>query len=105
VRNHFHAGKRDDAALLTACEEAGIAFVSFFPLGGGTSDLSADRLAKVSERHGAAVPQIAPAWLLASSPVTLAIPGTGPHPPGGEHGRRIDHPHATLTPEDLSDLA
>jgi pyridoxine 4-dehydrogenase len=25
VQNHFHAGKRDDAELLTACEEAGIA--------------------------------------------------------------------------------
>ncbi|MEU0407920.1 aldo/keto reductase [Streptomyces griseorubiginosus] len=102
VQNHFHAGKRDDAELLAACEEAGIAFVPFFPLGGGTNDLSADRLAKVAERHGATVPQIALAWLLASSPVTLAIAGTG----------SLDHlaenmaaGSITLTPEDLSDLA
>ncbi|KOU60593.1 aldo/keto reductase [Streptomyces sp. MMG1533] len=77
VQNHFHADKRDDTEVLAACEEAGIAYVPFFPLGGGLSDLTGDRIAKVAERHDATVPQIALAWLLASSPVTLAIPGTG----------------------------
>ncbi|MFD5340721.1 aldo/keto reductase [Streptomyces hawaiiensis] len=101
VQNHFHAGKRDDARLLADCEEAGIAFVPFFPLGGGVSDLTGDRTAKVAERHGATVPQIALAWLLASSPVTLAIPGTGSltHLEENMAARSI-----TLTPEDLSDL-
>ncbi|QOV36674.1 aldo/keto reductase [Streptomyces ferrugineus] len=102
VQNHFHAGKRDDAELLTACVEAGIAFVPFFPLGGGSSDLSADRLAKVAERHGATVPQIALAWLLASAPVTLAIPGTGSPTHLAEN---IAAGSITLTPEDLADLA
>ncbi|TDC25968.1 oxidoreductase [Streptomyces sp. 8K308] len=77
VQNHFHAGRRDDARLLAACEEAGVAFVPFFPLGGGTGDLADGRLAEVAARHGATVPQLALAWLLAASPVTLAIPGTG----------------------------
>lgn len=77
VQNHFHAGRRDDARLLAACEEAGVAFVPFFPLGGGTGDLADGRLAEVAVRHGATVPQLALAWLLAASPVTLAIPGTG----------------------------
>jgi pyridoxine 4-dehydrogenase len=101
VQNHFHAGKRDDAELLTACEEAGIAFVPFFPLGGGRGDLAADRIAKVAQRRGATVPQTARAWLLASSPVTLAIPGTGSltHLAENMAARSI-----TLTPEDLSDL-
>jgi hypothetical protein len=41
---------------------------------------------KVTARHGATVAQVALAWMLASSPVMLAIPGTGsldrasPHP-------------------------
>jgi aryl-alcohol dehydrogenase-like predicted oxidoreductase len=101
VQNHFHAGRRDDARLLAACEEAGIAFVPFFPLGGGMSDLSGDGMTKVAHRYGASVPQIALAWLLASSPVTLAIPGTGSltHLEENMAARSI-----TLTPEDLSDL-
>jgi pyridoxine 4-dehydrogenase len=77
VQNHFHAAKRDDMELLAVCEETGIAYVPFFPLGGGVSDLTGDRIAKIAERHHATVPQIALAWLIASSPVTLAIPGTG----------------------------
>ncbi|MEU4466967.1 aldo/keto reductase [Streptomyces sp. NPDC024017] len=102
VQNHFHAGQRDDARLLTACEEAGIAFVPFFPLGGGMSDLADDRLAEVAQRQGATVPQIALAWLLASSPVTLAIPGTGSltHLEENMAARSI-----ALTPQDLSHLA
>ena len=102
VQNHFHAAKRDDARLLAACEEAGIAFVPYFPLGGGLSDLTDDRMAKVAERHAATVPQIALAWLLASSPVTLAIPGTGSlaHLEENTAAGSI-----TLSREDLSDLA
>ncbi|MFH9589230.1 oxidoreductase [Streptomyces luteogriseus] len=102
VQNHFHAGRRDDARLLAACEEAGIAFVPFFPLGGGISDLSGDRMREVAERHGVSVPQIALAWLLTCSPVTLAIPGTGSlaHLEENMAARSI-----ALTPQDLSDLA
>ncbi|MGW2326499.1 aldo/keto reductase [Streptomyces sp. NPDC001700] len=102
VQNHFHAGNRDDAQVLAACEEAGISYVPFFPLGGGISDLSGDRLAKVAERHGASVPQIALAWLLAASPVTLAIPGTGSL---GHLEENMGAGSITLTPEDLADLA
>ncbi|MGW1136374.1 oxidoreductase [Streptomyces zhihengii] len=104
VQNHFHAAKRDDAGLLAACAEAGIAYVPFFPLGGGRGNLTADRTAAVAvaERHGATVPQIALAWLLASSPVTLAIPGTGSLAHLEEN---IAAGAITLSPEDLSDLA
>lgn len=87
--------------LLATCEEAGIAYVPFFPLGGGVSDLTGDRIAKIADRHGATVPQIALAWLLASSPVTLAIPGTGSvaHLEENTAAGSI-----SLTREDLSDL-
>ncbi|WP_328980113.1 aldo/keto reductase [Streptomyces canus] len=101
VQNQFHAAKRDDAELLSACEEADIAFVPFFPLGGGR-ELDDERLAKVAARHGVAVSQIGLAWLLASSPVTLAIPGTG----------SVSHLEdnmavagITLSEEDLADLS
>ncbi|GGS19352.1 aldo/keto reductase [Streptomyces griseoviridis] len=101
VQNHFHAARRDDVELLRACEEAGIAFVPYFPLGGGLDALTGDRLAEVAARHGATVPQIALAWLLAASPVTLAIPGTGSvaHLEENVAAGRI-----TLTEKDLADL-
>ncbi|MEU4658398.1 oxidoreductase [Streptomyces sp. NPDC023723] len=101
VQNYFHAAKRDDVALLRACEAAGIAFVPYFPLGGGLDDLADDRLAKVADRHGATVPQIGLAWLLASSPVTLAIPGTGSVAHLEEN---VAAGTITLTEEDLADL-
>ncbi|MDX2762874.1 oxidoreductase [Streptomyces europaeiscabiei] len=102
VQNHFHADRRDDTALLSACEEAGIAYVPFFPLGGGLTDLTGDRITKVARRRGATVPQIALAWLLATSPVTLAIPGTG----SLEHlEENTAAASITLTREDLADLS
>jgi len=77
VQNQFHVAMRDDAAVLDACAASGIAFIPFGPMGSGHIDRSDARLAKVAARHGATVSQIALAWLLAHSPVTLAIPGTG----------------------------
>ena len=101
VQNHFHTDRRDDTEVLAACEEAGIAYVPFFPLGGGLSDLGGARIAEVAARHGATVPQIALARLLASSPVTLAIPGTGSlsHLEENTAAGSI-----VLTPRDLADL-
>ncbi|PAU61308.1 aldo/keto reductase [Pseudomonas indica] len=77
VQNHFHLGKRDDISLLNACAAEGIAFCPFFPLGGGSQRLDDGRLARIAVQHGATTAQIALAWLLAHSPVMLAIPGTG----------------------------
>ncbi|HLZ60034.1 MAG TPA: oxidoreductase [Ktedonosporobacter sp.] len=101
VQNHFHIAKRDDGAVLDACAENGIAFVPFFPLGGGRSDLNDPRQARVAARHGVTVSQIALAWLLALSPVTLAIPGTGSLAHLEEN---IAAGSIALTPEDLADL-
>ncbi|MDX3574894.1 oxidoreductase [Streptomyces sp. ID05-47C] len=101
VQNHFHAALRDDTNLLSACEKAGIAYVPYFPLGGGITDIGGDRIAKVAARHGATIPQIALAWLLAASPTTLAIPGTGSLTHVEEN---IAAGSITLTGEDLADL-
>lgn len=67
----------DDSALLAECEAAGVAYVPYFPLGGGGTPLDTERLGKVAARHGATTSQIALAALLATSPSVLAIPGTG----------------------------
>ncbi|MEU9746084.1 MULTISPECIES: oxidoreductase [Streptomyces] len=67
----------DDSALLAECEAAGIAYVPYFPLGGGGTPLDTERLGRVAARRGATTAQIAIAALLARSPSVLAIPGTG----------------------------
>ncbi|MDX2549129.1 aldo/keto reductase [Streptomyces sp. WI04-05B] len=100
VQNQFHAAKRDDMQLLAACERAGIAFVPFFPMGGGR-ELDDERLAKVAARHGVTVSQTGLAWLLTSSPVTLAIPGTGSLSHLEEN---MAVAGITLSEEDLADL-
>jgi len=96
---HHHAG---DAALLAQCAQDGIAFVPFFPLGGGHDPIDPARLEKVAGRHQATVPQVALAWLLASSPAMLPIPGTG-------NLAHLEENMAAatlrLTPEDLATLA
>ncbi|MFJ4921182.1 aldo/keto reductase [Streptomyces sp. NPDC088725] len=92
VQNLFHLLDRTDADVLAVCEERGIAFVPYFPLAAGllkpvpdTTRLPADAaptaeqqrvLDEVADRHGASRSQTALAWLLARSPVIIAIPGT-----------------------------
>jgi len=77
VQNQFHVHYTVDADLLGQCEQEGTAYVPYFPLGGGNVPIDANRLADVAARHRATTAQIALAWLLATSPATLAIPGTG----------------------------
>lgn len=92
VQNRFHLFDRSAADVLSACETDGIGFVAYFPLAAGMLrpglDLSqappgmapsAAQLAALDEiaaQHGATRAQVALAWLLDHSPVTLAIPGT-----------------------------
>jgi pyridoxine 4-dehydrogenase len=76
VQNLYNLSRREDDPLVDACAEAGIAYVPFFPVG-GFQPLAAARLDAVAARHGATVPQVALAWLLARSPNILPIPGTG----------------------------
>jgi aryl-alcohol dehydrogenase-like predicted oxidoreductase len=77
IQNHHHIQHQDDSALLAQCAGLGIAYVPFFPLGGGNVPLDPARLEEVCARYRASSAQVALAWLLAASPVTLAIPGTG----------------------------
>ncbi|MCU7729721.1 oxidoreductase [Actinoplanes sp. KI2] len=77
VQNLYNIADRDDDPLIDACAEAGIAYVPFFPVGGGFRPLTAERLAEVADRHGTTAQQVALAWLLARSPNIAIIPGTG----------------------------
>ncbi|MER5367972.1 oxidoreductase [Streptomyces sp. NPDC002722] len=76
VQNRFGVLDQGDAALVDECADAGIAYMPFFALGGGHTDLGQENLRKVGERHGATVHQVAIAWGLARSPSIVQIPGT-----------------------------
>ncbi|MER5478314.1 aldo/keto reductase [Streptomyces sp. NPDC002734] len=92
-----------DMGLLAESEEAGIAFVPYFPLGGGVGSgpVDAERLGKVAARLGATAAQVSIASLLATSPTVLAIPGTG----SPEHlEENLAANDLRLSAEDLSDL-
>lgn len=74
VQNRYNIGDAEESApVLEYCTANNIAFIPWFPVGGG-SDIS--NLQAVANRHKASVHQIALAWLLAKSPIMLPIPGT-----------------------------
>jgi pyridoxine 4-dehydrogenase len=76
VQNSYSVLNRDSEAVLKLCEEKGIMFIPYFPIGGNTGGLSEQVLESVADKHGATVRQIGLAWLLQHSPVCVPIPGT-----------------------------
>ncbi|WP_135852218.1 aldo/keto reductase [Halorussus salinus] len=76
VQNEYNVGNRDHEDVLEACEEAGIGFVSYFPIGGGELGDKESVLEDVADDRDATPRQVALAWLLQHSPVTIPIPGT-----------------------------
>ncbi|MFD5074321.1 oxidoreductase [Streptomyces sp. NPDC058371] len=100
VQNLYNLARRDDDPLIDACADAGIAYVPFFPVG-GFQPIVAEQLDAVAARHGATVPQVALAWLLARSPNILLIPGTG----SPDHlEENIAAGAVKLSPEDIAEL-
>jgi pyridoxine 4-dehydrogenase len=77
VQNHYNFEHRADSEpVLQYCQEQGIAFIPYFPIGGNQGDPTEAELAQIAEKHDASSRQIALAWLLQHSPVILPIPGT-----------------------------
>jgi pyridoxine 4-dehydrogenase len=74
VQNRYNLLDRASEDVLQACEQQGIGFIPWGPVGSGKLDNPA--LLQIAEKHGATVYQIALAWLLRHSPVMLPIPGT-----------------------------
>ncbi len=76
VQNRYSALDRKSQEVLDACARHGIAFIPWFPLAAGEATTDTGALERVARGHGASAGQIALAWLLATSPVMLPIPGT-----------------------------
>ena len=77
VQNNYNVGDRASEDVLRVCEEEQIAFLPYRPLAAGDLATPGGVLAEIAGRHGATPGQVALAWLLQHSPVTLPIPGTG----------------------------
>jgi pyridoxine 4-dehydrogenase len=76
VQNQYNVADRDHEDVLAACEEYDIGFIPYFPIGAGDFDELGKPLEEVAAAHDATRYQIALAWLLEHSDVTLPIPGT-----------------------------
>jgi pyridoxine 4-dehydrogenase len=80
VQNAYNLADRSGDPVLRRCEERGIAFVPFFPLGSAFSPtnpvLGHPAVVAGAERLGITTSQVALAWLLQHSPNILLIPGT-----------------------------
>lgn len=101
VQNRYNVLERGSEDVLRMCEENGVVFIPYFPLGGGKLVASDSPLKIVAERYQATVGQIALAWLLARSKIILPIPGTS----SLEHLREnIAAAGIELAPEDIEAL-
>jgi len=75
VQNMYNVGSRGSEPIVEYCEQQDIAFIPYFPVGGGDIE-TVDALRPIANAHGATVWQVAIAWLLQRPPIMLPIPGT-----------------------------
>jgi aryl-alcohol dehydrogenase-like predicted oxidoreductase len=80
VQNQFSPAFRSSEPELRLCDELGIAFLPWSPLGGikNASDLGASfgPFAEIAQEVDATPQQVTLAWMLARSPVVIPIPGS-----------------------------
>ena len=76
VQNEYNLGNRESEDVLAACEQAGIAFLPWYPLDAGDLADAGGPVEAIAREHGATPAQVALAWLLQRSAVTIPIPGT-----------------------------
>jgi pyridoxine 4-dehydrogenase len=76
VQNLYNLADRRAEAVLNYCEQHGIGFIPWFPLAAGELARPGSVLDGIAKEHRVGPSQIALAWMLKRSPVTLPIPGT-----------------------------
>jgi aryl-alcohol dehydrogenase-like predicted oxidoreductase len=79
VQNQFSPAFRSSEPELALCDELGIAFLPWSPLGGigKAAGLGGNlgEFARIGEQKGVSPQQVCLAWMLAKSPVVIPIPG------------------------------
>ncbi|MFF2503331.1 aldo/keto reductase [Streptomyces sp. NPDC058067] len=80
VQNNFSPAVRESEPQLRLCEELGIAFLPYSPLGGisraGGLGSAHAAFARIAEERRVSPQQVCLAWELAKSPVVVPIPGS-----------------------------
>lgn len=76
IQNIYNIGHRQHEDVVKYCEKEGMAFLPYFPIGGGALVQPGSKLEAAAKKHGATIAQLSIAWLLHRSPVMLPIPGT-----------------------------
>jgi aryl-alcohol dehydrogenase-like predicted oxidoreductase len=100
VQNQYNLDNRKSEDVLKACEQLGVAFIPWYPLGDGAA-LRSRGAKRIAGRLGVPPAQVALAWLLAHSPVMLPIPGTASIAHLEENTAAAT---LKLAPEDLAEL-
>jgi len=105
VQNQFSPAYRGSEPELVLCDELGIAFLPWSPLGGiaKAGDLGSKfaPFAEIGRRHGVSPQQVCISWLLAKSPVVIPIPGSSRQETIRDSAAAV---HLTLTDDELSTL-
>jgi aryl-alcohol dehydrogenase-like predicted oxidoreductase len=80
VQNQYSPSYRSSEPELRLCDEMGIAFLPWSPLGGiskaGELGSTFAPFQEVADAHGVSPQQVTLAWMLAASPVVIPIPGS-----------------------------
>jgi aryl-alcohol dehydrogenase-like predicted oxidoreductase len=105
VQNQFSPAYRSSEPELVLCDELGIAFLPWSPLGGiaRAGDLGSKfaAFAEIGRRHGVSPQQVCIAWMLAKSPVVIPIPGSSRPETIRDSAAAV---HLSLTDDELSTL-
>jgi pyridoxine 4-dehydrogenase len=75
VQNRYSVLERQWESVLNYCKEQGIAFIPWFPIGGGMTPMT-EKLQQIADRKQVTMHQLALSWLLHHSDNILLIPGT-----------------------------
>ena len=99
VQNRYNAGDRSSQSMVDLCEQEQIVFLPWAPIQDTGTNGS---LGQAAARLGVSERQVALAWLLASSPQILPIPGTG----SAEHAEaNIAAAALKLTPDEVEAIS
>lgn len=105
VQNEFSPSFRSSEPELDLCEELGLAFLPWAPLGGmrHAADLGSEFAAfgELAGKYDATAQQVCLAWMLAKSPSIIPIPGAS-RPESA--AASADAVHLKLEPDDLARL-
>lgn len=75
VQNRYSVLDRKWEPVVEYCKSEGIAFIPWFPIGGGMTPMT-DKLQEIADRKKVTMHQLALSWLLHHSDNILLIPGT-----------------------------